>query len=84
MKDDQPKQHDPLKPRSGWRREALRSARENHIWLNAFACVRPTEQFCADLGREVLRMLASADCTIESEMQLVGTERELIVRVNKS
>lgn len=68
--------------RKGWARDVVKAARGNHIWVNAFSCVRPTEQFCADLGRTVLRMLDTN--TIESEWQLVGNERELVLRVNKS
>jgi hypothetical protein len=71
-------------PSKQWRRDVLRTARENHIWLNAFACVRPTEQFCAEVGRAVLEKLNEPTATIPSEFRLVGTERELIVRINKS
>jgi len=67
-----------------WEARALRSARNNHIWLNAFSCVRPTEEFCAALGRQILDMLNETGNTIPSEHRLVGTERCLVLRINKS
>ncbi len=70
--------------RKQWRADALRSARENHIWLNAFWCLRPSEEFCAKVGREILARLNNPDLTILSENQLVGNERELVIRINKS
>ena len=27
------------------------------IWLNAFACVRPSDEFAAAVGRDVIKML---------------------------
>lgn len=32
-------------------------AESNHIWLNAFKCVRPTPEVCEQIGRQVLHML---------------------------
>ena len=76
--------HDPLKPRPDFVEDALKSVRGNHIWLNAMSCVRPNDVFCAALGRQILEMLDNRDVTIGSEFQLVGNERSLIVRINKS
>ena len=75
---------DPTTPRQGWEADAVRAARANHMWLNAFQCVRPTDEFCAEVGRAVLQMLADRESTIESEYQLIGTERSLVMRFNKS
>lgn len=70
--------------RKQWEADVVRSARANHIWLNAMACVRPSEEFCAQVGRMVLDQLAQRESLIPSEHRLVGTERELILRINKS
>jgi hypothetical protein len=40
------------------------------IWLNAFACIRPSEQFLIDFARDILR-----------DLELPG---ELVVRVHAS
>jgi hypothetical protein len=73
-----------------YEREVLQSAENNHLWLNAFACVRPTEAFCAEVGREILRMLADDGNTILSSTCRPGgileglNQRVLVLRVNKS
>jgi hypothetical protein len=35
----------------------LKAACENHVWVNAFTLVRPTEKVYADIGRAVVEML---------------------------
>lgn len=37
---------------------------ENHIWLNAFSCVNPTDELAKDIGHAVLHMLNNPDCVI--------------------
>lgn len=32
----------------------------DHIWLNAFACIRPTDTFAADVGRAVIEKALAA------------------------
>jgi hypothetical protein len=64
--------------------DVMRSAASNHIWLNAFACVRPTDKFCADVGRQIIGMLSQPENLIEPDEHLCKHERELIVRINKS
>lgn len=41
--------------------ELVRMARDNHIWLNAFRCVRPTDGFLIEIGREVLQLLDNTE-----------------------
>lgn len=33
--------------------------RPTRLWLNAFSCVRPTDEFAAEVGRDVIRLLMS-------------------------
>jgi len=40
-----------------WSKKVLQKAQENHIWLNAFDCVRPTPAFCESLGRSIINKL---------------------------
>lgn len=40
-------------------------AEGNRIWLNAFATVRPTDEFLRDLGAMVLRHLQESDLTVK-------------------
>lgn len=69
----------------------VRSSTEgNHIWLNAFHCVRPTDEFKLRLADSILRKLNSADATIPSKHARPGyifedlDQRELVIRINKS
>ena len=32
----------------------------DHIWLNGFACIRPTDEFAAQVGRDVIRAAMQA------------------------
>ncbi|MGV3564176.1 MAG: hypothetical protein ACO1ON_12940 [Nocardioides sp.] len=32
----------------------------DHIWLNAFACIRPTDEFAAKVGRDVISKVMEA------------------------
>ena len=64
--------------------EALAKVRENHVWLNAFQCVRPTEEFEREVGAAVLRMFRDPENLIQSEKWLIESERSLIIRFNKS
>ena len=49
-----------------------------HIWLNAMNCVRPTDQFAADVGREIIAKVMShqADDVME--------RRHIVLRINAS
>lgn len=70
-----------------WRADVLKAADENHIWLNAFGCINPTDDFLKDVGRSVLRMLDSAETTHVSRtgyLLELPSQRELVVRINKS
>ena len=66
----------------------LRSARENHIWLNAFSCIHPTDEWKIQLADAILAKLDNPDETIlcnhgGGPLEDLGM-RELIVRFNKS
>lgn len=77
---------------TSYQRQVVESAEKNHIWINAFACVRPSDDFCAKLGRQVLEMLDQKENLIyphqDSEcepMRAIGKlTPELVLRVNKS
>lgn len=70
--------------------DVLSSARDNHMWLNAFSCVRPTEETKIAIGEWVLRLLNDQECTLLSSLCREGgilsglNQRELVVRFNKS
>lgn len=73
--------------REQYERDVLRTAESNHIWLNAFSCMRPSDEFAMRVGREVLRMLDDDRCTIASRTAHVLNlpfAREVVIRVNKS
>lgn len=60
--------------------EKVELANDNHVWLNAFSCIRSTDEFLIDVGRAVLRKLE------ESPMgeDLSGTGRMIYLRINAS
>lgn len=37
--------------------ELVKIANDNHIWLNAFECIRPSDDFLKDVGRMVVAKL---------------------------
>jgi len=60
--------------------EIIDMAKGNHIWLNAIAWLKPTDEMLMDLGRDVLQMLR------ESEMvdDLSKTMPVVYIRLNMS
>ena len=59
--------------------ELVQMANDNHIWLNAFACINPTQGFLADVGRMILEKLESTDMADQW-----GISPKIILTVNKS
>ncbi len=37
----------------------LVAVKDNHIWLNAYSCIRPTDEFLIELGRTIIDKLRS-------------------------
>jgi hypothetical protein len=70
--------------------DVRKSTEENHIWLNAFSCIRPTDEFKIQLAESILRKLGNPDRTIKSKHARPGfffedlDQQELIIRINKS
>lgn len=78
---------------SKYERDVLQAAEENHIWINAFTLVRPTDKTLIEIGRAVVNMLATQEETIVAEFHRPGAifadisgpmSRELVVRINQS
>lgn len=77
---------------SGYEQDVIKSSEKNHIWLNAFQCIRPTDDFKISLANQILSMMDRKENLIypwqdsESyEMRELGKlTPELIVRINKS
>lgn len=44
----------------------------DHVWLNAFSCIRPTDEFAADVGRTVIRKVMETRA------------RHIVIRINAS
>ena len=59
--------------------EIRKEVDENHIWLNAFRCIRPTDEFLAEIGRLVLQKLHDSDMR-----DGLGISPTVIIRFNKS
>jgi len=69
--------------------DVLKAAKENHIWVNAFAMIQPSDEFALLIGRTVLGMLCDEDNCIQADYDDFEELRdlrqpELILRVNRS
>jgi len=69
--------------------DALRSAAQNHMWLNAFACIRPSDELKRQIGDYVLSKLADREALIQSDDQgskllKALNQKEVVIRFNKS
>jgi len=59
--------------------ELLNEADANHIWLNGFSCIEPTDEFLKDVGRMILQKLK------HTEMRdFMGISNEIILTINMS
>lgn len=77
------------KSRRRYRRDVLRCAEGNHMWINAFACIRPSDELKRQIGAWVLEKLAQTESTILSDdggSDVIASlgQRELVCRFNKS
>ncbi len=81
--------------KAAYERDVLKSAEQNHMWINGFAAIRPSKELCETLGREILRKLDQQETTIVSNLTREGcllhdmdnslpAARELVMRFNKS
>lgn len=69
-------------------REIAEMAETNHIWLNAFQCIRPTPELYEQVGRTVLDWLNQKDNLLPSgadhESKMAALTPKLYLSVNKS
>lgn len=70
-----------------YEQDVIKSAEQNHIWLNAFQCLNPSDEFKIKLADAILGMLDKPSRRIHSDFddpELCKLHEELIVRINKS
>lgn len=60
--------------------EKVACADGNHIWLNAFSCIRPTDEFLIGIGRRVVHIVT----TSKMADPFVGVSPVAYIRVNAS
>lgn len=45
-------------------RDDYEAARElttvDHVWVNGFACINPTDEFAAEVGRDIIKKIMAA------------------------
>ena len=41
--------------------DVIQKVQENHIWINAFDCIRPSDELCLRLGRTIISKLKNKD-----------------------
>lgn len=61
------------------RDEILKMADDNHIWLNAFSCINPTEKFLQDVGKMIIDKLNHCNT-----LDQFGLSKKIILTINKS
>lgn len=77
---------------SAYDKAVMESAKHNHIWLNAFNCIRPTVEFKLRLADQIMQMLDCKENLIhnhqdsdnEALKRLGQLTPELVLRINKS
>ena len=74
---------------SRYEEDVLRSARENHMWVNAFATIRPSDELKRTIGAWVLEKLSDPGSTIQadyddSEILRELNQPEVVLRFNRS
>lgn len=50
----------------------------DHIWLNAFKCIHPSDQFAAEVGREIIAKVMA------QQSDDVMKRRHIVLRINAS
>ena len=50
----------------------------DHIWLNAFSCIHPTDAFAAEVGRSVIERVMA------QQHDDVFKRRHIVLRINAS
>ena len=68
--------------------DVLKSVKYNHIWLNAFSCINPTEEFKLQLANDILDWLNKDGrtilCDYSEPLRSTLKQKELVIRINKS
>lgn len=69
----------------------FQKSEENHIWVNAFSCINPSDDFLISLGQMVIDRLNEKDNLIPASYvtdpkmkRLAELSPQLILRINKS
>lgn len=56
--------------------DVVRLVEENHIWLNAFACINPSKEQCEEVGRIIIEWLNEKDRIAPKVMDIDDLKRE--------
>jgi hypothetical protein len=55
-----------IKTNGELKKKIVEAATGNHIWVNAFSLIRPTDETLLGIGREVVRMLKNEENLLPS------------------
>ncbi len=65
--------------------KVLQAAKDNHIWLNAFSCICPTDEFKLDLANTILRWLDTKALLLPASPSRLGELTPMLyLSINKS
>lgn len=71
-----------------YERDVLRSAAKNHMWISAFATIRPSDELKQQIGEWVLSRIRDPEYTIQADFDdgpLANFDMpEVILRFNSS
>lgn len=59
--------------------QLVQIAKDNHIWLNAFSCIRPTPTFLQEVGKMIIEKLEATEMS-----DSLGISPTIILTINKS
>lgn len=60
--------------------QVAKMAKSNHIWLNAFNCINPSDKFLISLGKEIMAKLDNKECLLKTDT----LSEMLYLSINKS
>lgn len=60
--------------------QVAKMAKSNHIWLNAFNCINPTDEYLKEIGKLVLFKLTTEECLLKTDT----LSEMLYLSINKS
>lgn len=66
---------------SDCKKDIMKEAEDNHIWLNAFYCINPSPEYCINIGKTIINKLTSKNKLNDNQSDVFKT---MYMSINKS